>query len=81
MEAGGEELRADHLEVLSYLQDPRLGVKVVNSRHQVTARCDAECGVLNGLELIYGRITGVTREVHCALGTMAAAWWRHGLCA
>lgn len=59
LEAGCEELRADHSEVFVNLEDFSFSVEVVNSRHLDAPSRDSESGVLDDLEFADGSGTGV----------------------
>ena len=48
LQTRGQELRAEHLEVFSYLESLGFGVQVVNVGRLDTLSGNAEGGILNG---------------------------------
>ena len=54
LQTGGQELRAEHLEVFFNLEDFGFGVQVVHRGHPDAPSGDAEGRILDGLEPGYG---------------------------
>ena len=61
LQAGGQVLGAEHLEVLIDLEDFSFGVQMVYWCHHDTASGDANGGILDGLQFSSGTWTGVCK--------------------